>query len=372
MKNKLSFISASLAALLIGGCSTASKQPVADAGAQTTAVMESTQEQAKAAALLKQLQTENARLAQQNAALSQAGSSVPSTSGADGDLLPPNAKPGECYARILIPANYTSKTERVEKKPASYRIQVTPAKYTWGEEKVLVKEASEKLRIVPATYSWGQEKVLVQDASEKIVSVPATYKTIREKILVKAAYSTWKKGKGPIQKVDNSTGEIMCLVEVPAEYRTVVREELIAPATTKKVQIPAQYRTVKKRVIAEPEKVVKVTIPAEYKTIKVKKVSDPAKERRVEIPAQFATIKKRTKVSDSVLEWRSILCETNTTPNLIRRMQQALAKAGFNPGSTDGRIGSRTMSALTAYQRKQGLASGQITMETLKSLRVAN
>ncbi len=370
MKNKVSFIIASLAVLLIGGCSTASKQPVAEAGVQTAEVGTS-QEQAKAAALLKQLQSENARLAERNAALSQASSSVPSTGGAGGDLLPPNAKPGECYARILIPASYTTKTERVERKPASYRIQVMPAKYTWGEDKVLVKEASEKLRIVPATYSWGEEKVLVQDASEKFISVPATYKTIREKVLVKPAYSTWKKGKGPIQRVDNATGEIMCLVEVPAEYRTVVREELITPASTKKVVIPAQYRMVKKRLVSKPETVVKVTIPAVYKTIKVKKVSEPAKERRIEIPAQFATITKRSKVSDSALEWRSILCETNTTPNLIRRMQQALVKAGFNPGSTDGRIGSRTMSALKAYQRKKGLAFGQITMETLKSLRVA-
>jgi hypothetical protein len=370
MKNKISFISASLAALLIGGCSTASKQPVAEAGAQTTAVVEATQEQANAAALLKQLQAENARLAQQNAALSQA-SAPSSTSRADGDLLPPNAKPGECYARVLTPATYTSKTERVEKKPASYRLEVIPAKYTWGEDKILVQEEGEKLKIIPATHKWVEEKVLIQEASAKVISVPAKYKTVKEKVLVKPAYSTWKKGNGPIEKVNNATGEIMCLVEVPAEYKTVVREELVTAASTKKISIPAEYKIVKKRVVAQPEKIVKIKIPAKYKIVKVKKVLQPAQEKRIDIPAQYATITKRSKVTDSSLDWRSILCETNTTPDIIRRIQQALVKAGYNPGSTDGRIGKHTMDALAVYQKKRGLASGQITMETLKSLGVA-
>ena len=38
----------------------------------------------------------------------------------------------------------------------------------------------------------------------KLVTVPATYKTVSEKILVKPAYTSWKKGRGEIEKVDNS------------------------------------------------------------------------------------------------------------------------------------------------------------------------
>ncbi len=376
MKNKIVLVSTSIMMLLVGGCSTVFKHDadaIESSADQAVSTGQATAEDHVHSAMsLKQLEAENARLARENAELSRESQAARASTGSgDGDLLPPNAKPGECYARVLTPAKYSTKTERVEKKPASFRLQVIPPKYTWVEEKVLVKEPGEKLNVVPATYRWEDTKILVKEASEKIVTVPAKYKTVSEKILVKPAYSTWKKGKGPIQKVDNATGEIMCLVEVPAEYKTVVREVLVTPPTTKKVQIPAEYKIVKKRVLAEPEKVVKVAIPAEYRTVKVKKVLEPAKEKRIDVPAVFATVKKRTKVSDSSLEWKPILCETNTTPNVIRRIQQALRKAGFNPGDSDGKIGSQTMSALSAYQKRKGLASGQITMETLKALGVS-
>ncbi len=374
MKNKISLISASLTMLFIGGCSTASKHSIVNAAhtdSHSSSVAQSaSDDQANASDLLKQLQTENSRLSRENEVLTKSNSNLSSGIG-DNDLLPPAAKPGECYARVLTPSKYATKTERVVKKPESYRMEVVPPKYTWAEEKVLVKDASEKLRVEPARYQWENESVLVQEASEKMISIPAKYKTVHEKILVKPAYSTWKKGKGPIQKVDNATGEIMCLVEVPAEYKTVIREELVEPATTKKIAIPAEYKIIKKYALAEPEKVVKVSVPAQYRTIKVKKVLEPAKEQRIDIPAVYGSVTKRTKISDSILEWRPILCETNTNPNVIRRLQQALSQAGFNPGEVDAQIGPQTISALSAYQRSKGLASGQITMETLKSLGVS-
>jgi hypothetical protein len=33
----------------------------------------------------------------------------------------------------------------------------------------------------------------------------------------------WEKGRGLVEKVNNFTGEIMCLEEVPAEYQTVTK-----------------------------------------------------------------------------------------------------------------------------------------------------
>ena len=54
-------------------------------------------------------------------------------------------------------------------------------------------------------------------ASTRLETVPAQYETVTEEVLVRPAYTTWKKGTGPIQRIDQATGEIMCLVEVPAE-----------------------------------------------------------------------------------------------------------------------------------------------------------
>lgn len=238
--------------------------------------------------------------------------------------LPPNAKPGECYARVLIPEQYRNSTERV-----------------------LVREASERIETVPAVYRTVQERVMVKEASERLETVPAVYETVTERVMVKPAYTTWKKGEGAITKVDNTTGEIMCLIEVPAEYKTVTKRVLKTPATTRKI-----------------------SIPAEYQTVSVRKLVEPAKERRVNIPEEYETVVKREKVSDSRLEWQSILCETNTNPNIISSMQRALKMRGFDPGRIDGVMGSETMDAVQAYQRSKGMPMGQLTIDTLKSLNV--
>ena len=80
---------------------------------------------------------------------------------------------------------------------------------------------------------------------------------------------------------------------------------------------------------------------------------------------------KIEKVSESQLEWRPILCETNMTRDIVSRIQSALAAKGHNPGRVDGVIGSQTMSAVKSFQKANQLASGQLTMETLKALKVS-
>lgn len=74
----------------------------------------------------------------------------------------------------------------------------------------------------------------------------------------------WKKGRGPVEKVDHSTGEIMCLVEVPASYKTVKKTVMVNPPGTRTIDIPAEYKTVKKRVMVEPPQERTISIPAEY------------------------------------------------------------------------------------------------------------
>ncbi len=289
-------------------------------------------------------------------------------SGANSDLFPPNAKPGECYARVLIPATYKTSTEDVIKKEASEKLVVIPATYAWGSEKVLVKEASTRVVPVPATYKWETEKVLVKAASSKLVNVPAKYEWKTEKLLEKAAHTVWKKGSGEIEKVDNSTGEIMCLIEVPAQYRTVKSKVLVSSATTKSIVIPAEYKTVKVKKVATSATTRTVAIPAEYNTIKVKTEATPPSTRKIEIPAEYQKITKRVKVTEEVMEWRAILCETNATRGLVTDIQRALKKAGHNPGPIDGVIGRETKAAINSFQKAKSLAIGGVTQETLRKL----
>ena len=79
------------------------------------------------------------------------------------------------------------------------------------------------MSVVPAQYEIVEERVLVKEASTKLVNIPAEYGVEEERIIDKPAHTIWKKGTGPIQRIDEATGEIMCLVEVPATYKTVKR-----------------------------------------------------------------------------------------------------------------------------------------------------
>lgn len=445
--------------------------------------------------------------------------SAPAHSRIDATAQLPDAKPGECYAKVVIPAKYETKTEEVVISEPSERIEVIPPKYEWVEEKiqvkepsfklipvpatyetvtekveikpastqwllttpngkvktagasliayakgaglpadaakpgdcfleyykpavyrtetekVLVKEAGEKVSVAPPKYEWVEDKVLVKDASTKVVQVPATYETVTEKILVEPAKTVWKKGRGAKERIDNATGEIMCLVEIPAKYKTVTKRVVKTPATTKTIEIPAQYKTVKvrklvqpaqeqreeipaqyeeitkrvkvseesvtwvregeaapegakptgnklclkqnpavyktvtKRVIKTPAGTKRVEIPAVTKTIKVRKLVQPAQEKRIEIPAKTQKVTKKTKVEDERLEWRQILCDTNTTPELVKKIQTALNAAGYKI-AVDGILGDATLRAVDNFQRKNNLARGGLTMDTLKALNV--
>ena len=84
----------------------------------------------------------------------------------------PNAKPGECYAKVAIPAQY--KTENV---------------------KVITREASVRFEMVPAKYQTVEEKVLVKEAAEKIIPVPAQYEMTTETVELAPAGMTWLAGK---------------------------------------------------------------------------------------------------------------------------------------------------------------------------------
>jgi hypothetical protein len=240
-------------------------------------------------------------------------------------MLPPStAKAGECYARVFVTPRYQTVTERVLNRQASERVETIPARYEVVEEKVLVRQASKRLEEVPAEYGWVEEKVLVE-----------------------AAQTIWKEGRGIIEKVDNTTGEIMCLVEIPASYQTVRRQVVVKPATTREIEIPA-----------------------EYQTVKVTKMVSAPQEKRIPIPEEYQTVTRTEKVSDGYMEWKRVLCETNLTPDVVSKIQVALMKAGHNPGAIDGVMGSQTQMAIKSFQKQKGFAEGDLTYETIESLGV--
>jgi hypothetical protein len=432
-------------------------------------------------------------------------------------LTPPNAKPGECYARVVLPAQYEDVEEQVLIKDASEKISIIPAEYGTAEEEIEVLPATKKLTPVPATYKevietievksamkiWKtslkkkalpvsptllaaakssgveidsaqpgdcykeyfmprkfktvtedilvkeehnntevispqfetvEKTVVLKPASKEVIEVPAVYEETEEKVLVEAEKTVWKKGQNPAQKVSGATGEIMCLVKIPAKYKTIKKRVLKTPATTKVVEIPeetkvvevkklitdtqiknipmpALYESIEKTILEsnasfswlyakdevvegfkytghqiclteEPAKTKEVTkivldipasveeevVPAVNEVIAVQKLVAEAKEVKTPIEAEYKMMKKRNKISDTHIEWKRILCQTNMTKDIIAKLQAALNEKGYSAGKPDGLLGRGTRRALDKFQRDSSLATGGITYETLNAL----
>lgn len=285
------------------------------------------------------------------------------------DGLPINARAGECYARVSIPPKFETRQERVLVAEGGERVEVIPARYETVEERVLVKPAQERvIEVVPAKYRWVEERVMVKPAGERVVEVPAEYDWVEERVMVKPATQVWKPGRGAIEKVDNQTGEIMCLVEVPAEYKTVRKRVLVKPETTRRVPVPAEYETVRRQELVTEAQVKKQVIPAEYKTVRMQREIAPAREIRKRVEPRYDTVERTVKVSDGSMQWRSVLCEVNTTRDMIVRIQQALAREGYDPGKIDGVLGPATLRAVRRYQDDRKMATGGVTIETVRRL----
>jgi len=436
-------------------------------------------------------------------------------------LTPPNAKPGECYARVLIPAQYKTVDDEVVVKEATEKLTIIPAEFNSTEEKVMVvpeytrlipvpatyKDVNETIEVKPAERYWMSrlddkglpvnpdilaairkrgidlnattpgtcyreyyqprayktvdEEVVIQKernetealpatfeseektievvpATKKLVEVPAEYEETEKQVLLQPERNVWKKGSNPAQKLNGATGEIMCLVKIPAKYATIKKRVLKTPPHTDVEEIPAQTQTltiqkqvegpklkktlipavhqtiqkfvlehearfiwqqsgeavddgweptghqvclienpartvtVVKTVVDTPESVEKEVVDANDTTVKVQQLVAEAKVEKTPIPAVTKKVKKNKKVSNSHLEWRRILCQTNMTENALQKIQNALISRGYDPGKPDGKIGKKTRDALAKFQKDNGLATGGITYETLSALKIAH
>jgi len=369
--------------------------------------------------------------------------------------VPANPSAGSCYAEYYSPAQYGTSTERVLKAQASQRLEVVPAQYQTVTERVLVSEASESVRTIPATFGTETERVLVRPArTEWQVSECSGGACLTD--------GTQNRVAGVADRIDQSTGEIMCLVQIPAEYKTITKRvmktpprtertpipakystqqvvKLVKPASERAVAIPeeyqtvtstkrvsdpvtswcsvgggnaatcaggngatggnnagscacsnghntgsrptgnalcgvstpAQYKTITKRVVKTPATTRKEVIPAEYKNVTIRKQVKPASERRIAIPEEYGTVTRQEQASAGAMQWMSVLCQKNMTRTKVQEIQRALQKAGHYRGPIDGVVGAGTITAIQSYQSAKGLVkTSMITIETVKALGV--
>lgn len=336
---------------------------------------------------------------------------------------PPNAKPGECYAKVEIPGKTKTTRKQVLVSPATTKTETIPATYKTVTEQVLLTPATTKTETVPATYKTitkqvpsdapatastetkeaeyktVTEQVLVKPAESKTVTVPAVYETVTERVKVKDAYTEWKPGGkvyaigaealgGTILANRVTSSGVMCLVEIPAEYKTVTKRVLVTEAQTKEQDSAPVYETVTRRVLVTPEETRVVPGETKMKEVSVRVVDQPATTRTVPVPATYETVTRRvidtpavtrtipvkavyrqqvirTPIGPGETKWVSVLCDVNATPDLIQSLQRALKVRGLYAGPIDGVIGTLTRRAINKFQNGD---SDILSIESARSL----
>ena len=283
---------------------------------------------------------------------------------------PPSAQVGKCYTQVLIPATYKTVSVKEMTGQASFKSVMVPAEYDWTYKTVVVREEDEHVEMVPATYKTVLKKIKIADEQIQRVEVPAAYRSVTKRVQIEPAKKVWKKGRGALEKVDGQSGEIYCLTEQPAVYANLEEKVLVKSASVREVIIPAKYRSTPEQVIDQPSRARIVHTPAVTKTVPVRELVSPAYEKQVPVPATYRLVTKQIVERPERHEWRSVLCETNVTQDLISRLQRSLMEEGYYLGSQDGVYNEDTQKAVASYQRAKELAVGGLTEETLQSLEV--
>lgn len=292
------------------------------------------------------------------------------------DLPPAGARPGECYGKVILPPVYGSTKERVLKRGAWTETRRGRAVVERTTERVLVQPAHIRRVKLPAVYRT--EVVWVKAPGRRVlVTEPAEYEVVREKVVLEPGHAEWRRQSAALaygetsygrQTIVEPTGEVLCRVWVPARYGYVSRKVMVSPGRAYEEVGPARrYKQVRKIKVRDGGWTEK-RVPAVYKTRVVEKVIRRGPARTIQHPAVYGVVEKPKLLREEGAGWARVLCGGAINPAFMARVQEALIDRGFDPGPPDGVARPQTYAALRMFQRRQGLAQGQLTEESARAL----
>ena len=287
----------------------------------------------------------------------------------------PDAQPGQCFARIVIPAAYDDVPQTVTSQEAYEAIDVTEAQFAPDSVNVKVRDEGVKYIVRQPRYEVRTEQVLIRPAYERLTVIPAQFSQVTETVTIGQPRLVWKPGRNlsSVSRVDPNTGAVYCLVEEPAKTMTVQKRVMTQPEQVRTETIPAQYTTVTKQVLTDPGGVDQVAIPAEYKDISVQRLANPAQQMSRGVAPQTRTIMTKVLRAPERFEWVPVLSDTNATRSSISRIQSSLAATGYYHGPIDGVAGQETAAAITSFQQARGIPhKGYLSLNTLNALGVGD
>ncbi len=287
----------------------------------------------------------------------------------------PDAQAGQCFARITLPAVYDTVPETVVVKEAFERLAINETQFGPSSRDVQVKDEGVRYQVRQPVYETVTEQVLVKPAHERLEVIPARFETVTETIIIEEARKVWKAGAthSSHRRVDEQTGQVYCLVDVPAKTKTVSRRVLVEPERIERVPVEAQYVTVQKQVLVDRGGVTETPTEAEYKTVATQEILNSAHTTSSVTPAQTKVVERTVLRTPERFEWVEVLCDTNAQTSSITDLQSALRDHGYYNGPIDGIIGPQTELAVRKFQESNGLPhQGFVTMETLRMLGLAS
>lgn len=246
--------------------------------------------------------------------------------------VPPRIEPlpNQCFAQILTPARFETRSERVLITPATQRQEVIPATYKTVTEQVLVQPETRQQVAEPAQLRTVTENVVVRPAGVRDEPVAPTFKITTEQVETRAATTRYEVTP-PVYKhvfervVDVPEHTIQRVI--PAKFKEVEERVLVNAATTRTETVPTRYRSEVERILVRPEVLQYVPVvlptkqvpeqrlrsaattkvipvPAAVETAVVPVEVRPASVRREAIPAAYEVVTEQVKVSEPYREWR--------------------------------------------------------------------
>jgi len=110
------------------------------------------------------------------------------------DLLPANPTTGECYARIEIPAQFVTGSERVVVEEGYSQLNVQQPQLASRQERVMVKEASVRYRVRQPSFRSVTEQMLVRPAYDKLSVSTPQFSTVTQQVKTSSPRLVWKRG----------------------------------------------------------------------------------------------------------------------------------------------------------------------------------
>ncbi len=218
----------------------------------------------------------------------------------------------------IRPASTRTVTNPGAWQPVAQRIMVRPETLQYVPVKLPTKQVAEKRLRAPATvrvremapvFDTVTTPVEVRPATVRHAAVEPAWEITTEQVKVSEPYYEWRRGRAwvgqaievlplrgfvpdasgqykghrvadmaghnnaivdtGVMPADNARldDDVMCLVEVPAQYRTVTRRNLRSPGTVTDVIEPAIYRHTSQKVLLREAGVRLENVPAQYHSV---------------------------------------------------------------------------------------------------------